>query len=480
MPQLVELTRKSNGYTVRRDPDGLDRLPPQSLEAESCTLGAMLLGGGVMAEVVETLRPEDFYRDAHRFIYEAALRLFDHSEPVDLLTVSNELQGRGKLEAVGGAAYLHTLTEQTPYAVNVPHYAKIVRDKALRRRLLATATHIAERCYDSEPETEMALDQAERDILNIAQERVQKDFSRLRPLLEEAYNTAEARFQSKSFLTGLATGFEELDRKTAGLQKADLVVVAGRPSMGKTSLAMNIAAHVALGGQPVGVFSLEMSKEQLIQGLLCAEAKIDMQRFRTGYFQQDDWEKMSRAIQLLYDAPLFIDDTPALTALELRAKARRLKAEHGLSLVIVDYLQLMRGHTRTENRVQEVSEITRSLKALARELDVPVIATAQLSRAVEQRPDKRPMLSDLRESGQIEADADVVAFIYRPSYYQRKGEAEPAPTETIDEAEIILGKQRNGPVGTVKLGFIARYKRFVALSPQTAPASWHEREEHVF
>lgn len=446
-----------------------DRLPPQSQEAEASTLGAMLLGRDAAAQAMEILTPSDFYRDAHRQIFEAAARLFDRGEPIDLISVSNELQSHGLLEATGGVGYLHRLTEQTPYAANVAHYARIVKEKAMLRRLLQAAYRIAEQCYAGEEDAEAALDQAEREILAISQERVERDFVHLKPLVKTAFEEAERKFYAKSAITGVSTGYPDLDNLTAGLQASDLIIIAGRPSMGKTSLALCIAQHAAVQNRvPVGIFSLEMSKEQLAQSMICAEGYIDMQRWRTGYFLQDDWGRLAKAIERLYDAPIYIDDTPALSALEMRAKARRLKAQHSLGLIVVDYLQLMRGAQRYDNRVQEISEITRSLKSLARELNVPLVACAQLSRAVEQRQDKRPLLSDLRESGQIEADADLVMALYRPSYYLSKEEpgkeADPQPgQEVLDETEVIILKQRNGPVGTVKLGFLKRYKKFVPL-----------------
>ncbi|HIE51997.1 MAG TPA: replicative DNA helicase, partial [Armatimonadetes bacterium] len=419
-----------------------DRLPPQSLEAEQSTLGAMLIGRDAVARAIELLQPEDFYRDAHRYIFEVALRLFDRGDPVDLVSVVTELQNSGRLEDVGGAAYLQTLIEQTPYATNVEYYAKIVREKATLRRLLEVATRIADWCYDSEDADE-TLDRAEQEILTIAQSRVSHDFVPIKPLLRRAFDEADQKFHAKSAVVGLSTGFPDLDYMTAGFQKSDLIIIAGRPAMGKTSLATNIAQYAAIHERkPVGIFSLEMSKEQLVQGMLCAQARINLHRWRTGHFSQDDWQRLARAIDLLNEAPIFIDDTPAMTPIEMRAKARRLRAEYGLGLIIVDYLQLMRATGRYDSRVQEISEITRSLKSLARELDVPLIACAQLSRAVEQRHDKRPMLSDLRESGQIEADADVVLFIYRESYYQRGGDKEDLGEgqEQLDETEIIIGK----------------------------------------
>jgi replicative DNA helicase len=445
-----------------------DRLPPQSQEAEASTLGAMLLGRDAAAQAVEILTPNDFYRDAHRQIFEAAARLFDRGEPIDLISVSNELQSRGLLEATGGVGYLHRLTEQTPYAANVTHYARIVKEKSMMRRLLNAATQIAEKCYTGEEDADTALDEAEKIILSIAQERVERDFVHVKPLLKTAFEEAERKFYAKSAITGVSTGYPDLDNITAGLQPSDLIIIAGRPSMGKTSLALCIAQNAAVNHRvPVGIFSLEMSKEQLAQSMICTEGFIDMQRWRTGYFLQDDWDRMSKAIERLYDAPVYIDDTPAMSALEMRAKARRLKTQYNLGLIVVDYLQLMRGVQRYDSRVQEISEITRSLKSLARELNVPLVACAQLSRAVEQRTDKRPMLSDLRESGQIEADADLVMALYRPSYYKREeGQAEEIDRpgqETLDETEVIILKQRNGPVGTIKLGFLKRYKKFVPL-----------------
>lgn len=450
-----------------------DRLPPQSQEAEASTLGAMLLGRDAAAQAMEILTANDFYRDAHRQIFEAAARLFNRGEPIDLISVSNELQSHGLLEAAGGVGYLHRLTEQTPYAANVSYYAHIVKEKSMLRRLLQAATKIAEQCYVGEEGADAVLDQAEKEIFAISQERAEHDFVHVKPLLKTAFEEAERKFYAKSSITGLPTGYPDLDNLTAGLQPSDLIIIAGRPSMGKTSLALCIAQNAAVQNHvPVGIFSLEMSKEQLAQSMICAEGYIDMQRWRTGYFLQDDWDRMSKAIERLYNAPIYIDDTPALSALEIRAKARRLKVQHNLGLIVVDYLQLMRGAQRYDSRVQEISEITRSLKSLARELSVPLVACAQLSRAVEQRQEKRPMLSDLRESGQIEADADLVMALYRPSYYQSKEEPPREPDrqpgqEILDETDVIILKQRNGPVGTVKLGFLKRYKKFVPLEHRT-------------
>jgi len=422
------------------------------------------------AEAIEILEPDDFYRDANRHVFEAICHLFSRGEPVDIISVTHELRRRNLLEAVGGIPYLQTLIERVPLAANVGYYANLVKEKSLLRRLLQAAHQIAAWCYEEDVHPDETLDRAERAIFAIADKRVRQGLSSIQPILKEVFDEADRRHQTKSALTGLSSGFPALDLRTAGFQKSDLIIVAARPGMGKTSFVLNIAQHVAIQEQvPVAIFSLEMSKEQLVQGMICSLGRVDWHRWRTGHFRQEDWVRIARAVEKLYTAPLYIDDTPAITPMEMRAKARRLQAERGLGLIVVDYLQLMRSGLRLENRVQEISEITRALKSLARELNVPLIACAQLSRAVEARPDKRPQLSDLRESGQIEADADLVLFIYRPEYYQRREEDEEAPSEgaeKADLAEIIIGKHRNGPVGTVYLNFLRHYRLFVNIEQE--------------
>ncbi|NDY41436.1 replicative DNA helicase [Dissulfurirhabdus thermomarina] len=436
------------------------RLPPQHLEAEQCVLGGILIEDGALSRVAEILRPEDFYREAHGLIYQAMLDLSERNEPQDLVTVHNALKAAGRLEAAGGAAYLAELTEAVPVAANVAYYAKIVRDKAILRRLIEKASEIAATCYEEAGEVDEILERAEAGIFEISQLKIHQAFHAVRDVMKDSIKRVEDLYARKELVTGVPTGFGELDRMTAGLQPADLIIVAGRPSMGKTAFALNIAQHAALEhGVPVAVFSLEMSKEQLALRLLCSEARVDAQKVRTGFLSEQDWPRLIRAAGNLSEARIFIDDTPALSVLEMRAKARRLKAEHGLGLVVVDYLQLMRGRGGSERREQEISEISRSLKAMAKELDVPVVALSQLNRKVEDRPNKRPQMADLRESGAIEQDADVIAFIYRDEVYNR---SEDNPNRGT--AEVIVGKQRNGPTGVVRLAFVSKYSTFENLA----------------
>lgn len=456
------------------EPD-VDRLPPQDLDAEQATLGAMLLGGETTGRVVELLQPQDFYRDAHRFICEACFHLFESREPVDLVTVAGALRSTGKLEAVGSFEYLERLVRATPYSENVEKYARVVREKALLRELLFASRDIARACYDPEKSAAEALDGAGASIMQLAQRHAPTGFKAVRDVSLEVYEQAEANWRRGSEFSGLATGYGKLDDMLSGLQRGDLLILAARPSMGKTSLAVCIAMNVALARTPatVGLFSLEMSTQQLVSGMICTQARVDLTKWRSGQLESGDWTVVAEAMNELNNAPIYIDDSSSLSPLEMRARARRLQAERGLDLLVVDYLQLMRGNTRTDNRVNEIGEISRSLKGLAKELDVPIIALAQLSRAVEQRPNKRPMLSDLRESGQIEADADVVMFLYRESYYKQKeaekqaGEggwqapAEPDDPSLPDRTELIIAKQRNGPTGHLDLGFFRHHKRFV-------------------
>ncbi|HEX8550914.1 MAG TPA: replicative DNA helicase [Abditibacteriaceae bacterium] len=457
-----------------------ERVTPQSLESEQSTLGAMLMERDAVARAVETLAETDFYRELHRRIYSAILSLFDRGEPVDLITATEELRRRGQLEEVGGTEYLSALIYACPSAANVEAYAKIVAEKSLLRQLATAADSIMGAAYGDVEDVNVLVDQSEKKIFEIGSKRLGEGFSHIKPLLMNAYDQIERQFQNKGEATGLATGFRELDDITSGLQPTDLIIVAARPSMGKTALCLNIAHHVAMKErQPVAVFSLEMSKDQLVQRLICSEAQINSRDLRRGHLQDSDWHRVTNAVNNLYQAPIFIDDQPSQTTFEMRAKARRLIAEHGkLGLIVIDYLQLAHSSGKPENRVNEISEIARSFKSMARELKCPIIALSQLSRAVEQREDKRPMLSDLRESGSIEAEADVVAFIYRPSYYKNKvfkkdGRDGPPshdgmpPEIDPDEgiAEIIIGKQRNGPTGTIRLGFQPEFARFTNLAP---------------
>ncbi|WP_078666562.1 MULTISPECIES: replicative DNA helicase [Carboxydocella] len=440
----------------------MDRVPPHNLDAEQSVLGSMLLDQEAVFKAMEIIRAEDFYRDAHRLIFEAICDLADRSEPVDIITVAEELRQRGQLDKVGGAAYIATLSGIVPTAANVEYYARIIREKSLLRALISAATRIAQLGYEGEAEAEEILMQAEKMIYDLSQRKASRTFATMHEILMETFDRIEYLYQNKGDVTGVPTGFIDLDRLTSGLQPSDLIIVAARPAMGKTSFCLNIAQHAAIkAGIPVAIFSLEMSREQLVQRMLCSEAMVDQHRLRTGQLTEQDWPRLVRAVGPMAQAPIFIDDTVGISVLEMRAKCRRLKAEHGLGLVIIDYLQLMQGSRRSESRQQEISEISRALKGLARELNVPVIALSQLSRAVEQTHDKRPNLSHLRESGAIEQDADIVSFIYREEYYN-------PDTEKKGIAEIIIAKHRNGPVGSVELGFLNEFTKFVNLERQGA------------
>ena len=454
-----------------------DRIPPQSLEMEQAVLGAMLIERAAIEKAAEVLRPDDFYRDAHRVIFEAILDLVERDEPIDLLTVQEQLRLQEALENVGGAPYLMQLTDAVPTAANAEYYAKIVEEKAILRRLIDASNQIQGLAHSEYDEIAEVVDQAERAVFSVAQRRMTSSFVPMRPLVATVFEQIEFRSDNKESTTGVATPYDDFNYMTAGLQNSDLIIIAGRPSMGKTSLALGIGQYAATKQKlPVAVFSLEMSKEQLCLRMICSEARVDAHALRTGYLKDSDWRSVGEACATLSEAPIWIDDSPDCSALEMRAKCRRLKAEHGLGLVIVDYLQLMRGHKRTDNRTQEIGEISRSLKSLARELKLPVVALAQLSRAVEQRPDKRPLLSDLRESGSIEAEADVVVFIYRDAYYKMReavsAEGEEAAKEErrargedkTEEAELIIAKQRNGPTGKVMVALHPHYMRFDNLA----------------
>ena len=437
----------------------LRKVPPQNLEAEESVLGGVLLDPDALDRVIEVMSAADFYRDAHRTIFETMLALSERGEPIDLITLSDALKARGQLPQVGGATFLAELGDKVPSAANVAHYARIVRDKAVLRSLIRVSGEIVGRCYDSQDDIEQFLDEAERLIYDVSEQRIRPAFFKVGDMIMDTIKTVEQLYERKEMVTGVPTGFLDLDQKTAGLQPADLVIIASRPSMGKTAFALNIAQYVALQtNATVGVFSLEMAKEQLVMRLLCAEARVDNAKVRAGYLAERDFPRLAMAAGRLAEAPIFIDDTPGLNVLELRAKARRLKREHDLGVVIVDYLQLMRGlDQKQENRVQELAEISRGLKALAKDLQVPVVALSQLNRQVETRGDKRPIMSDIRESGSIEQDADVILFLYRDEMYH---------ADSADEgtAEIIIGKQRNGPIGTVRLAFRSEYTRFENLA----------------
>ncbi len=434
----------------------LERIPPQNLEAERAVLGGMLLEPEAATRAVEIVGAENFYRPAHGKIFGAMLTLFNKREPIDVMTLSEELRKTGDLDAVGGIAALTDLVDSTPSAANIEHYARIVLDKSILRQLIRASTDIAEDAYGANREADAILDAAEQKIFKISESRVTQGFVHTKDVLKERFDEIQRVHETRISVTGLASGFIDLDKYTAGFHPSDFVIIAGRPSMGKTSFALNIAQHVGLlEHRPVAVFSLEMSKELLVQRLLCSEGQVDAQKVRSGFTSPKDIERLTNAAGLLSEAPIFIDDTPAISTLDMRARARRLKSEHDVALVIIDYLQLARCSERSENRQQEISSISRSLKALAKELSIPIIALSQLSRAVEARGgDRRPMLSDLRESGAIEQDADLVLFLYRAEFY------DPDDPDKQGKAELIIGKQRNGPTGIVPLVFEKTYTRF--------------------
>ncbi|OCS87916.1 replicative DNA helicase [Caryophanon tenue] len=451
----------------------MDRVPPHNQEAEQAVLGAIFLDPTTLITASEILRAEDFYRSAHQKIFETLIRLSDQGKAIDVVTVTEELSSKKELENVGGVAYLMELSSAVPTAANVGYYAKIVEEKALLRRLIHVATKIAEDGYTREDEVEALLGEAERKVMEVANRKNASDFRHIKDVLVNTYDNIEQLQHRTGDVTGVPTGFVDLDKLTAGFQRNDLIIVAARPSVGKTAFALNVAQNVAVrANENVAIFSLEMGAEQLIMRMLCAEGNIDAQNLRTGALTPEDWNKLMIAMGTLSDSGIFIDDTPGVRISEIRAKCRRLANEQGgLGMILIDYLQLIQGNGKAgESRQQEVSEISRSLKALARELKVPVIALSQLSRGVEQRQDKRPMMSDLRESGSIEQDADIVAFLYRNDYYDKSDEAEDKGI-----IEIIVAKQRNGPTDTVKLMFKKEYNKFINLDfseERNAPAPY--------
>ncbi|WP_315071867.1 replicative DNA helicase [uncultured Clostridium sp.] len=427
---------------------------PQSIEAEQSVLGSMIIDKNAIAKVLEGLEEEDFYRDGHKIIYRSILDMFRNDIAIDLLTLLEYLKSTDMLERAGGVTYITELSASVPTTANLSAYIKIVSDKSTLRRLIKSSTTIIEESYNNQSNVEDVVDSAEKKIFNIAEKRTTKDFEPLSDVLERGFAQIEKLFNNKGTITGVGSGFTDLDAKTSGFQSGDMVLIAARPSMGKTTFALNIVEHAALKeNKSVVVFSLEMSKEQLAYKLLCSEANVDMLRLRTGTLEDKDWENIAMAAGPLSKAKIYIDDTAGVTVMEMRSKCRRLKIEYGIDLIVIDYLQLMSGGTGTDNRQQEVSEISRSIKALAKEMECPVIALSQLSRAPEQRADHRPMLSDLRESGSIEQDADVVMFLYRDEYYNKE-------TEDKNIGECIMAKQRNGPVGTVKLAWLGQYSKF--------------------
>ena len=441
--------------------DNLRKVPPQNLEAESSVLGGILLENDAVNIVLELLRPEDFYRESHRKVFRAMIELTDRSEPVDLITLSEYLKSRGELDAVGGSAYLASLADFVPTAANIAYYARIVREKSILRSLIRTATDIATRAYEEQGNVEEFLDTAEKVIFDISEKKIKASFVAVGDMIKDTLKTVERLYERKEMVTGVPTGYEDLDKLTAGLQPSDLIIVAGRPSMGKTAFSLNVAANAAFAGVGVAVFSLEMAKEQLVLRMLCSEARVNNSKVRSGYLAERDFPKLANAAGRLHEALIYIDDTPAISVLELRAKARRLVRDRTkkVGLIVIDYLQLMRGMGGASNREQEISEISRSLKALAKELVVPVIAISQLNRRVEDRGDRRPMMSDLRESGAIEQDADVIMFIYRDEVYNQNSEEK-------GKAEIIVAKQRNGPIDTVELTFLNEFMRFENYTPR--------------
>ncbi len=446
--------------------DVADRIPPQNLDAEKSLLGGVLLDNNILEKIFDAVQPEDFYRDAHRLIFEATRELYDRREPVDLLTLSNLLQSKGVLDSVGGRAFLVELTEVVPTAANTEYYAHIVAEKSTLRKLIGISTEIASMAYAAEEKPDEILNVAERTILGIAQGNVQKRLTPVELVLPDAIGRLNQLFESKGAITGLATGFTELDKLTSGFQPGNLIVVAARPAMGKTSLVLNMAAHAAIyDRKSVAFFSLEMGKEELVTRLLCSLAEIDMSELRRGTMPANKWEKLTRAATNLSSAPLYFDDHGGIDIRYVIGKCRRQAAEGKLDLVVIDYLQLMNGSKRSERREQEISEISRGLKMMAKDLKVPVIALSQLNRGLEARPDKRPMMSDLRESGAIEQDADMIMFIYRHEVYAKKeGKSDFEP----NKAELIVAKNRNGPSDMIPLTFLGQYTRFSDYAPPDA------------
>lgn len=441
------------------DIGSLGRIPPQSIEAEQSVLGSMLIDKEVVPVVMEILKPEDFYRPDHREIYNVIIELFDKAQPIDLITVSERLKLHGKLELVGGLEYLSNIATEVPTTANVRHYSKIVEEKALLRKLIKASSDIVDLGFNASEEVSYILDKAEQSVFDILQKRSSQGFVPIKDVLVDTFNNLEEMYNNKGNITGIPTGFTDLDFKTSGLHNSDLILIAARPAMGKTAFALNLAQNAAVNSHvPVAVFSLEMSKDQLVNRILCSEAMVDSNKMKTGKLEDNDWQKVAKALAPLSEAPIYIDDTPGVSITEIRAKCRRLKLEHNLGLVVIDYLQLMQGSGKKggENRQQEISEISRSLKILAKEINVPVICLSQLSRAPEARTDHRPILSDLRESGAIEQDADIVMFLYRDDYYNPE-------TEKKNIAELIIAKHRNGSTGTVELVWLGQYTKFANL-----------------
>ena len=442
------------------------RKPPQNLDAEQSILGAILLENTSIDKALELVMPDDFYKESHRKIFLAMIDLTDHGEAIDLITLPEVLRRKEELEKAGGLSYISSLLSSVPNAANIHYHCKIIREKSILRSLINSATAIVSRGYEDTKNVDEFLDDAEKMVFEIAEKKIKPSFFGIKSIIKDSFEMIESLYNRKEMITGVPSGFTELDEITAGLQPSDLIIVAGRPSMGKTAFVLNMASNVAIKNKiPVAIFSLEMSKEQLVMRMLSSEARIDGKKIRTGHLEQSDWNSLTTAAGELSEAPIFIDDSSGLNVLEMRAKSRRLKREHGLGLVIVDYLQLMRGYGNSESRQQEISDISRSLKGLAKELACPVIALSQLNRAVETRTDRKPLLADLRESGAIEQDADVIMFIYREEFYNpckcpKDGPCFPECGRR-GKATLSIGKQRNGPAGVdVNLTFISKYARF--------------------
>ncbi len=454
----------------------IDKLQPQNIEAEQSVLGAIILDNEALPKAMEILGgQEDFYKESHKRLYKTMLELFNKGEPIDIITLSDYLDRTGELDAVGGIAYLSFLVNSLLTAANVRYHSKIVREKALLRHLLNTSTHIVSKVYENDLDADEMVDYAEKMIFDIAEKRIKTSFANIKDLVKDTFKTIEHLYDKKEVVTGIPSGFKDLDEKTSGFQRGDLIIIGGRPAMGKTAFALNIAQYVAINvKEPVAIFSLEMSKEQLALRMLCSESMVNSSNVRKGYISKDDWPKLINAGGKLASAPIFIDDSSGITVLEIRAKARRLKLEYKeLGLVIIDYLQLMRSRGGFERREQEISDISRSLKALAKELKVPVIALSQLNRGVEQRPNKRPMLADLRESGAIEQDADVIIFLYRESAYNKNN------LSMKNKAEILLEKQRNGPTGMIPLTYLSDCTRFVDYIDMPYDMESYDMEEVI-
>ena len=435
-----------------------EKVPPQNIEAEASLLGAVLFDPEALVRVVELIRPEFFYHETHRKIFSAMYELFDKGRPVDIITLTEALRAAKDLESVGGATYLSELTSSVSTSAHVMQYARIIKEKYLMRSLITAASQIIEDCCDDSVEPDVVLDKAENLIFNVSGDKSEGSISSMKDLIKDSIATIDSLYQRKELVTGIPTGFMKMDEMTSGFHESELIIIAGRPSMGKSAFALSVMEHVAIDHNiPVAFFSLEMSAQSLVQRLLCAHAKVNAHKVRTGFISKSDWPDLTRAASKLSSAPIYIDDSPGLSAFEIRAKARRLKSKFDVKMIVIDYLQLMQSKGRSENRQQEISEISRRLKALAREINVPVIALSQLSRAVEQRPDKMPQLSDLRESGSIEQDADLVLLLYREEYYN--------PTEENQgRATVRIAKQRNGPVGNIDLAFKKELARFENLS----------------